>query len=109
MCVCIVKRDLPWVTTAQLAAAQKAAIEKSREFTANGKDVRHVRSVFIPDESKCMCLFETADSALVKGVNEAAQLPFTEIKEALNLTPGLTKILSNMQWCVCNRGHNCFR
>ncbi len=87
MGVYIVKRDLPGVTAEQLAAAQKAAIEKGQEFTANGKAVRYIRSIFVPDESKCMCLFEAANSALVKEVNEAAQIPFTEIKEALDLTP----------------------
>ena len=91
MGVYIVKRDLPGVTTEQLAAAQKAAIEKGRKFTANGKNVRYIRSIFVLDESKCTCLFEAAGLALVKEVNEAAQIPFTEIKETLDLTPGPTK------------------
>jgi len=34
-----------------------------------------------------MCLFEAADPQLVKDVNEAAQIPFTRISEALDLTP----------------------
>jgi hypothetical protein len=91
MTVYMVERDLPGVTTEQLAAAQKAAIEKGQEFTANGKDVRYIRSIFVPGESKCMCLFEAANPEVVKEVNEAAQIPFTEIKEALDLTPAATK------------------
>ena len=87
MSVYIVERNLPGITMDQLAAAQKAAIEKGQEFTANGKDVRYIRSIFVPGDSKCMCLFEATNPELVKEVNDAAQIPFTEIKEALDLTP----------------------
>ena len=87
MAVYMVERDLPGVTVEQLGAAQKAAIEKGKEFTAAGKDVRYIRSVFVPGESKCMCLFEATSPELVREVNEAAQIPFTGIKEAMDLTP----------------------
>ena len=87
MTVYMVERDLPGVTTDQLAAAQKAAIEKGQEMTADGKEVRYIRSIFVPGDSKCMCLFEADNPELVKELNEAAQIPFTEIKEALDLTP----------------------
>jgi hypothetical protein len=75
------------VTVDQLAAAQKAAIETSRQFSAQGKPVRYIRSTFVPGESHCMCLFEASNPDLVKQVNEAAKIPFTKITEALDLTP----------------------
>ncbi|HEX5731599.1 MAG TPA: DUF4242 domain-containing protein [Blastocatellia bacterium] len=87
MTVYMVERDLPGITTDQLAAAQKAAIEKGQEMTADGKEVRYIRSIFVPGDSKCMCMFEAADPEVVRELNEAAQIPFTEIKEALDLTP----------------------
>jgi hypothetical protein len=87
MAVYMVERDLPGVTIEQLGAAQKAAIQTGKEFTAEGKDVRYIRSIFVPGESKCMCLFEASSPDLVREVNEAAQIPFTRIKEALDLTP----------------------
>ena len=87
MTVYMVERDLPGVTTDQLAAAQKAAIEKGQEMTANGKDVRYIRSIFVPGESKCMCLFEAGNAEVVKELNEDAGIPYTEVKEALDLTP----------------------
>lgn len=87
MTVYMVERDLPGITTDQLAAAQKAAIEKGQEMTADGKEVRYIRSIFVPGESKCMCMFEAANPEIVKELNEEAQIPFTEIKEALDLTP----------------------
>ncbi len=79
--------DLPGITLEQLAAVQKAAIETSQRFTAQGKPVRYIRSTFVPSESHCMCLFEAPNAKLVQEVNEAAQIPFTRIVEALDLTP----------------------
>jgi len=87
MAVYMVERDLPGVTMEQLGAAQKEAIEKSRQFTSEGKDVRYIRSIFVPGEARCMCLFEAKNPDVVKEVNEAAKIPFTRIVEANDLTP----------------------
>jgi len=87
MPVYMVDRELPGITMDQLAAAQRAAIETSREFTANGKPVRYIRSTFVPGEAHCMCLFEAPTPDFVREVNEVAQIPFTRVTEALDLTP----------------------
>ena len=58
MPVYMVERDLPGITMDQLAAAQQAAIQTSEQFTAEGKPVRYIRSMFVPEEARCMCLFE---------------------------------------------------
>lgn len=87
MAVYMVERELPGVTMDQLAAAQKAAIETGQQFTAEGKNVRYIRTTFVPNEAHCMCLFEADNADLVREVNEAAQIPFTRIVEALDLTP----------------------
>jgi hypothetical protein len=87
MAVYMVDRNLPGVTTDQLAAAQKAAIESSNKSTAEGKPVRYIRSTFVPADSRCMCLFEANSPDLVKDVNDRAQLPYTRIVEAADLTP----------------------
>ena len=87
MTVYVVERDLPGITMDQLAAAQKAAIETGKEFTAQGKNVRYIRSMYVPGDDKSMCLFEAPNAELVKEVNVAAKIPFTEVKEALDLTP----------------------
>ncbi len=80
-------RSLPGITMDQLAAAQKAAIDTSRKFSSQGKKVRYIRSTFVPGEFRCMCLFEADNADLVKQVNETAQLPYTRIVEAKDLTP----------------------
>ncbi len=75
MPVYMVDRNLPGVTTEQLAAAQKAAIETCQQFTAKGTPVRYLRTTFVPGEARCMCLFE------------AAKIPYTRVVDALDLTP----------------------
>ena len=87
MAVYMVDRNLPGITPEQLAGAQRAAITASERFTAEGRDVRYLRSTFLPDESRCMCLFEAPTRQRVKEVNDAANLPYTRIVEALDLTP----------------------
>lgn len=87
MAVYMVERDLPGVTMDQLAAAQKAAIDTGKQFTDEGKNVRYIRTTFVPGEAHCMCLFEADNADLVREVNETAQIPFTRIVEALDLTP----------------------
>jgi hypothetical protein len=87
MAVYMVERDLPGISNDQLAAAQRAAIDTGRQMTAEGKNVRYIRTTFVPGEAKCMCLFEADNPELVKEVNETAQIPFTRIVEAMDLTP----------------------
>lgn len=87
MPVYMVERDLPGVKMEQLAAAQKRAIEVGKELTAQGKEVRYIRSTFVPGQNKCMCLFEAPNPENVREANERAKIPFTRIVEALDLTP----------------------
>jgi hypothetical protein len=87
MAVYMVERDLKGITMDQLGAAQKSAIETGKKLTSEGKQVRYIRSTFVPGEAKCMCLFEAPNSQLVKELNDKAKLPYTRIVEALDLTP----------------------
>ena len=87
MPVYMVERDLPGVKMEQLAAAQRRAIEVGKELTAEGKEVRNIRSTFVPGQNKCMCLFEAPNPENVREANERAQIPFTRIVEAMDLTP----------------------
>jgi len=85
--VYLVERDLPGVTLEELAAAQKRAIQVGMDLTAQGKDVRYIRSTFVPGEDRCMCLFEASNPDHVREANERAQIPFTRIVPAEDLTP----------------------
>jgi hypothetical protein len=87
MPVYLVERDLPGVSTEDLAAAQKRAIQSGIDLTAQGKHVRYIRSTFVPGEHRCMCLFEASNPEYVREANERAKIPFTRIVPAEDLTP----------------------
>ncbi|HEV8230979.1 MAG TPA: DUF4242 domain-containing protein [Thermoanaerobaculia bacterium] len=87
MPVYMADRNLPGITMEALAAAQKAAIQTGRKMTSEGKPVRYIRSTFVPSESRCMCLFEAPNRENVRELNETANIPFTRIVEAEDLTP----------------------
>lgn len=87
MTVFAVERNLKGITMDQLAAAQKRAISSSAKFTKAGKDVRYIRTTFIPGEERSMCLFEARDASTVEDVNKDAEIPYVRVVEALDLTP----------------------
>ncbi len=87
MALYLVERIMPGITLEQLAAAERAGIAMSQKFTANGKPVRYLRTTFVPEEGHCLSLFEASSPKWVQEVNEAAQLPFTRIIEALEICP----------------------
>jgi hypothetical protein len=87
MPIFMVDRDLPGVTLDALAQAQQKAIDTADAYRSQGKDIRYIRSMFVPAESHCMCLFEAADAQTVAALNDEAQIPYTRVTEALDLTP----------------------
>ncbi len=87
MPVYMVERSVPGITMEELATCQKKAIQMGKELTAQGRQVRYIRSTFVPGENKCMCLFEASNLDHVREANERGQIPFTRIVVAEDLTP----------------------
>lgn len=87
MPVFMVDRDLPGVTLEALGQAQQKAISTAAAYQKQGRDVRYIRSTFVPGESHCMCLFEAPTARDVSELNDEAEIPYTRVTEALDLTP----------------------
>lgn len=87
MSVFMVERDLKGISMEALGGAQKAAINKAKEMSSSGTDIKYIRSTFAPDDGRCMCLFEAGSDAAVKRLNDDAGLPYNRIVKALDLTP----------------------
>ena len=81
----IAERFLPDITFEQLVALQQSLISTSNYFNAKGKSVHYVRSLFIPGESRCICLFEALNVKVIQEVNEVAQFPFMRIVPTVEL------------------------
>ena len=78
---------LKGTATEDSAGAHHAAIAKAAEMRGGGTDIRYIRSTFAPGDGRCMCLFEAGSEADVKRLNDDAGLPYTQVVEALDLTP----------------------
>ena len=87
MTVYMVERELEGIAMADLAAAQQTAIRKAGEYADAGTPMRYIRSTFAPEDGRCMCLFEADDPAQVARLNDEANIPYTRVVEALDLTP----------------------
>lgn len=87
MSVYMVERSLKGIAMSDLAAAQQAAIATTRQMSADGTPVRYIRTTFVPDSGRCMCLFEAEDAATVEQANRKANIPFDRVVEAMDLTP----------------------
>lgn len=84
MPVCLLDHILPGVTPEYVEAIQTAVAVTWRSFATEGRTVGDLRSVFTPGESRCRCLFEAPNAALVQEVNDGAQLPYIRIVLALD-------------------------
>jgi ribosomal protein S18 acetylase RimI-like enzyme len=82
----MVERHLPDFPADQLPAAAAAAKEKAGELSAEGVDVRYLRSTYIPEGERCYCLFEGASVEAVAEVQRRAGLPYETIHNAAFLT-----------------------
>lgn len=87
MSIFMVERDLKGISMEALGGAQKAAIGKAKEMSADGTAIRYIRSTFAPEDGRCMCLFDAASDADVKRLNDEAGLPYHRVVPALDLTP----------------------
>jgi hypothetical protein len=83
----MVERHLGSISMDDLGGAQRAAITKGQELTAEGTPIRYLRSTFAPQDGRCMCLFEADKSEDVKRLNDEAGLPYDRIVPAMDLTP----------------------
>jgi hypothetical protein len=87
MPVFVTERSLQGIALPDLAAAQKQAIETAGKFSEEGKPVKYLRSVFVPDTGHCSCLFEAEDAATVEALNKQANLPYDRVAPAMDLPP----------------------
>jgi hypothetical protein len=55
-----------------------------------GSRIRYVQCIVVPEESRCLCLFEAAGADLVRNVNDVAQFPLARVVAVRNSVPSGT-------------------
>jgi hypothetical protein len=81
----VVERDIPGFTAEDLRDAARRARDVATEMTGEGIPVRYHRSIFMPDEAKCFCIFDGPTAEDVRKLNERANLPVTRIHDAVEI------------------------
>ena len=83
----LVEHDLRGLSPTQLASVHRALAEAVRRAALRGGQIRYVQRIFVPEESRCLCLFEAAGPGLVRSVNDIAQFPLARIEAVLSWWP----------------------
>jgi hypothetical protein len=78
---------LPGITRDALLSAGVRAKTCCAEMTQEGESVRWLRSFFLPEASETHCYFLASSKQAVEEVNRRAKIPFTEVTEAVEMTP----------------------
>jgi len=57
----------------------RALGEAVRRAARRGSRIRYVQRIYVPQEQRCLCLFEAAGPDLVRNVNDIAQFPLARV------------------------------
>ncbi len=87
MMVFMVERDLKGISATDLHDITTAATRQAALMYENGDRVRYIRTAFVPDDGRCLCLFEAKNADVVRQLNIDAKLPFFGVVQALDLVP----------------------
>ena len=83
----MVERYLAGWSATEIASLMQRVAARNEVFEVTG--VRHIRSIVIPEDETCFCLFEAADAGRVLAANEAADLPCHRVVAAEETKPEL--------------------
>ena len=83
----LVEHDLRGLSLPQLASVHRALGEAVRRELRRGSPIRYVQRIDVPEEHRCLCLFEAPGPDLVRSVNDIAQFPLARIVAVLSSVP----------------------
>ena len=84
----LVEHDLRGLSLSQLAGVHRALGEAVRREIRRGSQIRYVQRIDVPEDQRCLCLFEAAGPDLVRNVNDTAQFPLARVIAVLSSAPG---------------------
>ncbi len=75
----LVEHDLRGLSCQQRSSAHRSLGEAVGRAVRRGSRIRYVQRILVPEDSRCLCLFEAADAGLVRNVNDIAQFPLARV------------------------------
>jgi hypothetical protein len=67
----------------EFEATTSPLVDAARAIRGEGTPVRHLRSIFVPEDQTCLLLFEAGSPATVQRVAERAELQVTRVVAAM--------------------------
>jgi hypothetical protein len=86
MATFMVERYLPGAGARQAAAAELLAKQVAMHLRAEGATVRHLRSLFVPEDEQCFVLFQAASAHALAEAIERVGIAYERIAEVIDLT-----------------------
>jgi hypothetical protein len=86
MATFMVERYLPGIDAGRASTAELLAKQVAIHATAEGGTVRHLRSLFVPQDEQCFVLFEAASAQTLAETIERAGIAYERIAEVIDLT-----------------------
>ena len=83
----LVELDLRGLSSPQLASVHRALGEAVRRELRRGSPIRYVQRIDVPEEHRCLCLFEAPGPDPVRNVNDMAQFPLARVVAVLSSVP----------------------
>jgi hypothetical protein len=86
MATFMVERYLPGVSAGQTAAVELLAKQLAMHLPPEGGTVRHLRSLFVPQDEQCFVLFQAASAYVLAETLERLGIAYERIAEVIDLT-----------------------
>jgi hypothetical protein len=83
----IVERYLPGAPVEELRAGVSRCQIAAAEMRSEGRQVRHVGSVFVAEDELCLCTFTAPAPEMVAEVNRRADFAYARISRAETINP----------------------
>ena len=88
----LAERDTGSTPDGDIGQTHRALEAAARRVGSRDHRVRYLRTIYIAAEHRCIFLFEASDAAIVRLVNDTAQLPFVRIAEAVEFASELPAV-----------------
>jgi hypothetical protein len=81
----LIERDVEGISMPDLHGLVAASLRQVARMRDEGDLVHYLGSTFLPEEGRCLCLYQAKDEAVVASLNRSARLPVTRIVDAIAL------------------------
>jgi Protein of unknown function (DUF4242) len=86
MATFMVERYLPGADAGEAAPAELLARQVAMHLRAEGATVRHLRSLFVPQDEQCFVLFQAASAHVLAEAMGRVGITYERIAEIIDLT-----------------------